>query len=68
MSLAEWFDGIVSGAVAERPLAIWVYGSGLTEATGAATQWELLAWLRERGFRTNPETRRYETIEEVAAA
>ena len=53
---------------AERPLAIWVYGSGLTEPTGAATQWELLAWLREHGFRTNPEARRYETIEEVATA
>lgn len=56
------------GITAERPLAIWVYGSGLTEPTGAASQWELLAWLREHGFRTNPETRRYETIEEVAAA
>ena len=53
---------------AERPLAIWVYGSGLTEPTGAATQWELLAWLSEHGFRTNPEARRYETIEEVATA
>ncbi len=56
------------GITAERPLAIWVYGSGLTEPTGTATQWELLAWLREHGFRTNPEARRYETIEEVAAA
>ena len=56
------------GITAERPLAIWVYGSGLTEPTGAASQWELLAWLREHGFRTNPETRRYETIEEVAVA
>ena len=56
------------GITAERPLAIWVYGSGLTEPTGAATQWELLAWLREHGFRTNPETRRYETIEGVAVA
>ena len=56
------------GVTAERPLAVWVYGSGITEPTGAATQWELLTWLRERGFPTNPETRRYETIEEVAAA
>ncbi len=56
------------GITAQRPLAIWVYGSGITEPTGATTQWELLAWLRDHGFRTNPEVRRYATIEEVADA
>ena len=32
------------------------------------TQWEMLAWLREHGFRTNPHAERLETIEEVAEA
>ena len=32
------------------------------------TQWETLAWLRERGFRTNPDAQRVESIEEVAKA
>ena len=53
---------------AQRPLAIWVYGSGAAEPTGATTQSGLLAWLGEHGFRVNPEVRRYESIEEVAAA
>ncbi len=33
-----------------------------------ATQWEALAWLRERGFRTNPQAQRLESIDDVAAA
>ncbi|MBI4172734.1 MAG: NAD-dependent DNA ligase LigA [Actinobacteria bacterium] len=53
---------------AERPLSIWVYGSGLREGIPAATHFETLAWLRERGFRTNPLVERLETIEEVAEA
>ena len=54
---------------AERPLSIWVYGAGVHDGAGAPTaQFEMLAWLRERGFRTNPHTERLETIEEVAAA
>ncbi len=53
---------------AERPLSIWIYGSGLREGIPAATHFETLAWLRERGFRTNPLVERLETIEEVAEA
>jgi DNA ligase (NAD+) len=56
------------GVTAERPLTIYVYGVGVRDASGPATQWETLAWLRERGFRTNPLTERLETIEEVAEA
>jgi DNA ligase (NAD+) len=33
-----------------------------------ATQWELLGWLRDHGFRTNPHAERVETIEAVAEA
>ena len=40
---------------AERPLSIFVYGIGVLEGAELATQWEALEWLRERGFRTNPD-------------
>jgi DNA ligase (NAD+) len=53
---------------AERPLSLWVYGFGAREGEFPATQWEMLGWLREHGFRTNPLAERLETIEEVAAA
>ena len=53
---------------AERPLSIYVYGVGVRGTSGPATQWDTLAWLRERGFRTNPLAERFGTIEEVAEA
>jgi DNA ligase (NAD+) len=53
---------------AERPLSLWVYGVGASDGGLPATQWELLAWLREHGFRTNPHAERLETVEEVAEA
>jgi DNA ligase (NAD+) len=53
---------------AERPLSIWVYGSGVRDGAGPDTQFATLAWLRERGFRTNPLVERFETIGDVAAA
>ncbi|HEU6444526.1 MAG TPA: NAD-dependent DNA ligase LigA [Gaiellaceae bacterium] len=55
-----------SQITAERPLSIWVYGAGHTEGVDFQSQWELLEWLREHGFRTNPHADRLETIEEVA--
>jgi DNA ligase (NAD+) len=57
-----------SRITAGRQLAIWVYGTGVPDAVPALTQWETLAWLRARGFRTNPFAERHETIEAVAAA
>jgi DNA ligase (NAD+) len=51
---------------AERELSIWVYGVGHAEATDFDSQWEILRWLRERGFRTNPYARRHESLESVA--
>jgi DNA ligase (NAD+) len=57
-----------SSITASRPLAIWIYGSGYREGVEVETQWELLEWLRERGFRTNPYSERLGTIEEVAEA
>ena len=55
---------------AERPLSIFVYGIGVLEGAGAdlASQWEALEWLRDCGFRTNPDAERLETIEAVADA
>jgi DNA ligase (NAD+) len=51
---------------AERDLSIWVYGVGAYEGVEFATQWELLQWLRERGFRTNPFAERHENVDDVA--
>ena len=53
---------------AERPISIYVYGVGVRGDAGPPTQWETLAWLRELGFRTNPDAERLESIEEVAEA
>jgi DNA ligase (NAD+) len=57
-----------SSITADRPLSIWVYGSGYREQIEVASQWELLEWLRERGFRANPFAERLESIEAVAEA
>jgi DNA ligase (NAD+) len=53
---------------AERPLSIFVYGVGVRGDSLPQSQWETLEWLRERGFRTNPDATRVESIEEVAEA
>ena len=57
-----------SRVTAARPLAIWVYGTGYREGVAPGTHFETLAWLRERGFRTNPFAERLESIDAVAAA
>jgi DNA ligase (NAD+) len=51
---------------AARPLAIWIYGVGYIEGLRVTTQWELLEWLRDHGFRTNPHAERLESIAAVA--
>ena len=51
---------------ASRQLSIWVYGIGHREGLELGTQWGVLAWLRERGIRTNPFAERHESIESVA--
>jgi DNA ligase (NAD+) len=57
-----------SAITAERPLSTWIYGTGYAEGIDFGSQFEMLGWLRERGFRTNPYAERLESIEEVAAA
>ena len=53
---------------AERPLSIFVYGIGVLDGVELTTQWEALEWLRGRGFRTNPEAERVESMAQVAEA
>lgn len=57
-----------SRVTAARPLAVWVYGTGYREGVAPDTHFETLAWLRERGFRTNPFAERFASIEEVVKA
>jgi DNA ligase (NAD+) len=57
-----------SAITADRPLSIWVYGTGAREGVEFETQFGMLEWLREHGLRTNPYAERFESIEEVAAA
>ena len=53
---------------AERPLSVWIYGAGARAAgAGPDSQYAMLQWLRERGFRTNPHVELVESIEEVAS-
>ncbi|HWB56089.1 MAG TPA: NAD-dependent DNA ligase LigA, partial [Gaiellaceae bacterium] len=51
---------------AERDLSLWVYGVGRADGVELGSQSEILAWLRDAGFRTNPHTRRHESLESVA--
>ena len=53
---------------AARPLSVWVYGTGHREGLELGTKWEMLEWLRERGFRTNPYAERLESVEDVVKA
>jgi DNA ligase (NAD+) len=57
-----------SGITAQRPLSIWIYGTGHREGLDFDTHWHTLRWLREHGFPTNPFAERAESVEEVAEA
>ena len=50
---------------AARPLDIFVYGAGYVGGVAPATHLEALQFLREAGFRVNPNTRLCSTIDEV---
>ena len=50
---------------AERPLSIWCYGLGAMRGLDPASHREEVAWLRERGFKVNPDTGHHEEIESV---
>ncbi len=53
---------------AERPLSVWFYAVGASEGIPAATQHEVLEWLRAAGFPVNPLIATYDDIAAVAAA
>jgi DNA ligase (NAD+) len=57
-----------SAITADRPLSVWVYGTGHADSVGFAGQFEMLEWLRDRGFPTNPFAERLEAVEDVAEA
>ncbi len=50
---------------AERPLSVWCYGIGATRGLDFATHGEEVAWLRERGFKVNPDTAHHGGIDSV---
>ena len=43
-----------------------MYGFGVRDGDFPQTQWEMLMWLREHGFRTNPFAERHDSLESVA--
>ena len=50
---------------AERPLSIWSYGLGATRGLDLATHSEEIEWLRERGFKVNPDTAHHAGVDSV---
>ncbi len=50
---------------AERPLSIWIYGTGAVRGLDLATHSEEVEWLRERGFKVNPDIAHHPGIESV---
>ncbi len=48
---------------AERPLSIWCYGIGAVRGLDFATHSKELEWLRERGFKVNPDAGHHEGID-----
>ncbi len=57
-----------SAITADRPLSVWVYGTGHADGVSFGGHYEMLEWLRERGFPTNPFAERLESVEAVAEA
>jgi DNA ligase (NAD+) len=55
-----------SRITARRPLDIFIYMLGYTEGKPASsTHWETMQWLKELGFKINPNNERLADIEEV---
>jgi DNA ligase (NAD+) len=52
---------------AERPLSMWSYGVGATEGIGFTSHWDALQWLREHGFRVNPDVVKRSSEDDVVA-
>ncbi|MDX6614995.1 MAG: ligase [Solirubrobacterales bacterium] len=52
---------------ASRPLSIWTYGLGATRGWEPARHSEAIDWLREKGFKVNPDVKVHESFDDVAA-
>jgi DNA ligase (NAD+) len=50
---------------AQRPLSIWCYGLGAMGGLDLATHGEEIEWLRERGFKVNPDTDHHPGVDGV---
>jgi len=50
---------------AERPLSIWTYGLGAVKGLDLPTHSAEIEWLRERGFKVNPDTAHHDGIDAV---
>ena len=57
-----------SRITARRPLDVFIYALGEARGWLPRTQWEMLEAFLKWGFKTNPNNRRVETIDEVVAA
>ncbi len=57
-----------SRITAKRPLDVFIYALGEAQGWQPRTQWEILEAFGKWGFKTNPNNRRVETIDEVMAA
>jgi DNA ligase (NAD+) len=53
---------------ASRPLSMWTYGIGEVDGLEFGTHHEWLEWLRDHGFRVNPDVGVHDTVDEVVAA
>jgi DNA ligase (NAD+) len=52
---------------AERPLSMWAYGIGVHEGIVLTSHWDALEWLRDHGFRVNPDVAKLGGDAEVIA-
>jgi DNA ligase (NAD+) len=53
---------------AQRPLQMWSYSVGAVDGIVFERQYDTLQWLRERGFRVNPDVAVHSGTEDVIAA
>jgi DNA ligase (NAD+) len=53
---------------ASRPLSIWCYGLGAVEGIEFETHFEEIEWLREHGFKVNPEVEVHPDIDDLVRA
>ncbi len=52
-----------SAVTAQRPLSTWIYGLGAADHLALASHTEEIEWLRERGFKVNPDTAHHDGVE-----